>query len=249
MTRRSTPLATAAAVLLAVAVPAAGESPTIEDLLAHHAQALGGAERAAVKTLKLTGSFNFNGIDSPYTVYRQRPDRFRVEIEISVGTVISAFDGETAWSRSPDRSGNLQTRALEGDDRQSFLDENVDFDGPLVDSARKGHEVELVGETDVDGVNAYHLKLTLKSGNVQQWFLARDDYQAVRKITNAVHRSAGPYDRIWYLMEHQTSGGISLPHYVEREDRQHVRAYTVDKVEVGVDVDPALFAMPEVTPD
>ncbi len=110
-------------------------------------------------------------------------------------------------------------------------------------------EVELVGEADVDGVAAYHLKLTLKSGSVQQWYLSRDDYQAVRKVAVGVHRRAGPYDRIWYLMEHQSTGGITLPFYVEREDRQHVRAYTVDKVEVGVEIDPALFEMPEASPD
>ena len=241
---RSMSLVWAAVLPLAAAVPAAGETPAIEDLLARHAQAVGGAERAKVATLKVTGSYNFNGIDSPYTLYRQRPDRFRVEIETSRGTVISAFDGETAWSQSPDRSGVLQVREMEGEDRQRFLDENVDFDGPLVDCAKKGHAVELAGETDIDGVAAYHLKLTLKSGNVQQWFLGRDDYRAVRKITTAVHRRHGPYDRVWYLMEHETTGGVTLAHYVEREDRQHVRAYTVEKVEVGVDVDPALFKMP-----
>ncbi len=237
------------ALLLAAALPAAGETLAVEDLLTRHTEALGGAELAKLETLEVTGSFNFNGIDSPFTLYRQRPDRYRIEIETSVGTVISAFDGETAWSLRPDRSGVMQVRAMEGDDRQSFLDQNVDFDGPLVDCAKKGHKVELVGETDVDGVAAYHLKLSLKSGSVQHWFLARDDYRAVRKIATAVHRRAGPYDRTWYLMEHRSTGGVTLPFYVEREDRQHVRAYTVEKVEVGVDLDPAIFEMPEVTPD
>ncbi len=246
MMRRLTILAACAAVL---AVPAAGQSPAVEDILARHAEALGGAELAKVKTLKLTGSFNFNGIDSPFTVYRQRPDRYRIEIETQVGTVISAFDGKTAWSRSPDRAGVMQVREMEGDDRQSFLDEHADFDGPLVGSAKKGHQVELAGETDVDGVAAYHLKLSLKSGSVQQWFLAKDDYQAVHKITTGVHQRAGPYDRNWYLMEHRKTDGITMPFYVEREDRQHVRAYTVEEVEVGADVDPALFTMPEATPD
>ena len=233
-------------LLLIAAVSAFAEGPSVENILARYAEARGGAE---AKTLKLTGSFNFNGIDSPYTVYRQRPDRFRIEIETSRGTVTTAFDGETAWSRSPDRSGEIQTREMEGDDRQRFLDENVDFDGPLIDSAKKGHQVELVGETDVDGEAAYHLKLTLASGNVQQWYLSTDSYLPVHKITPAAHRRAGPYDRIWYLMEYETSAGITLPSYVEREDRQHVRAYTLEKVEVGVELDSALFAMPAAPAD
>lgn len=245
MTRRSTVcLARAAAILLAAAAPASAQTQAVEDILARHLEALGGAERARVQSMKVTGSFNFNGIDTPYTIYRQRPDRFRFETETERGLAISAFDGETTWSQAPDRSGAIQVRQLEGEDRQSLLDERADFDGPLVDCENKGHKVELAGETDVDGVAAYHLKLTLKSGSVQQWFISKDDHQAVRKVTSATHRRHGPYDRVYYLMEHRSTGGVSLPFYVEREDRQHVRAYSVDKVELDVEIDPAIFKMP-----
>ncbi len=242
LTIPATVLVGAAALLFAM--PTVAEPPSVDEVLARYAQARGGKALAEAQSMKLTGSFNFNGIDSPYTVYRQRPDRFRVEIETSRGMAITAYDGETAWSKAPDRSGEIQVRELEGDDRQRFLDENVDFDGPLVDPGKKGHKVELLGEVDVDGVAAHHLKVTLASGNVQQWYLATDDHRAVRRITPAEHRRHGPYDRVWYLMEHETTGGITLPFYVEREDRQHVRAYTLEKVEVGADIDPALFSMP-----
>ncbi len=40
-----------------------------------------------------------------------------------------------------------------------------------------------------------------------------------------------------------------MPFYVEREDRRHVRALTVEKAEIGVDLDPVLFEMPEAVPD
>ncbi len=236
----------------AIALPAAtaaGETPPIAEILARHAEALGGADRAAIGSMKVLGSFNFNGIDSPYTIYRQRPDRFRIEIETARGTVVTAFDGETAWSRSPDRSGEMRLRTMEGENRQSLIDETADFDDPLVDCEKKGHKVELAGEEDVDGVATYHLKLTLAGGGVQEWFLSKDDHQAVRKITTGVHRRAGPYQRVFYMMEHETTAGVSLPRYVEREDRQHVRAYTVEQVEVGAQIAPGLFEMPAAAPE
>ncbi len=246
--RREIMLSCLAAVsLLAATAAGAEENPEVDEILARHAEAMGGADSMRVQSLKIIGTFNFNGIDSPYTLYRQRPDRFRVEIETSSGTVINAFDGETAWSQGPDRSGEVRVRAMEGDDRQRFVEENADFDGPLVDCAKKGHKAELAGATDVDGVATYHLKLSLKSGNVQEWFLSQDDYTVVHKLTPAVHRT-GPYQRVWYLMEYQESGGVKLPAYVEREDRQHVRAYTIDKVEAGVELDEGLFVMPAPEP-
>ena len=246
--RFASSVACAVAIPIAAAASAADRPPAVEEILARHVEALGGAQLRDLRSLKVTGTFSFNGIDSPYVVYRQRPDRFRFEAETERGTIVSAFDGETVWSQRPASSGAQQVEVIEGEDRQRFLDDNVDFDGPLVDCEKKGHEVELVGETDLDGVAAYHLELTLASGNQQQWFLSKDDHQAIRKTTTVVHRRAGPYERVWYLMEHRETGGISLPRYIEREDRQHVRAYTVDEVEVGIEIDQQLFAMPDPAP-
>ena len=233
--------------LAALSAPAGGQPSAVhpvDEILARHARAVGAVELAKTKSLKVSGTFNFNGIDSPYTVYRLRPDRYRFEVETEVGLVVTAFDGETAWSTSPDRAGEMRVEAMEGTARQRFIDENVDFDGPLIDWHAKGHKAELAGEVEVDGAPAYQLNLTLASGSVHRWLLAKDDARALRKIAPATHRRHGPYDRTWYLMEHQTTGGITLPFYVEREDRQHVRAYIVETVEVGVEIDPALFRMP-----
>ncbi|MEM7351448.1 MAG: hypothetical protein AAF657_11620 [Acidobacteriota bacterium] len=237
-------LQAALGTLLLAVTPAVGETMPVGDILARHTEALGGAELEKVQTLKVTGTFNFNGIDSAYTIYRQRPDLYRLETTTSRGTFVSGYDGADVWSQGPDRSGAVQVRLIEGDDRQRFVDDNADFDSPLIHAAKKGHKVELVGAVDLDGTPVYHLKLTLASGSEQQWYLSRDDYLPVRKVITAMHRS-GPYDRVWYLMEHQKAGGITLPHYLEREDRQHVRAYTVDQVEVGAAIDESLFEMPD----
>ncbi len=67
---RSTTRFSCFVLCLAFALPAAAaaETPALAEILARHAEARGGAALAAAKTLKVTGSFNFNGIDSPYTL-------------------------------------------------------------------------------------------------------------------------------------------------------------------------------------
>ena len=235
-------------VLLCLLIPAllglplGAEEMTAETVMAKHLEALGGAEGLqGVKSLKITGVFNFNGIDSPFTLYKQRPNLYRMEVETSRGTSITAFDGSEGWTNAT-RSGEVE--AMDADRAARLLEEEADFDGPLLGAAEKGHGVELIGVETVDAGEAYHLRLTLKSGRVQEWWVSASDFTVAQKITTAVHRRAGEYQRIWYLMEYQRTEGALLPHYLEQEDRQHVRARTVEEVEVNPEIDPALFQRP-----
>ena len=55
-------LPTLLALLVVTGTPAFGEAPKVEDILARYAEALGGAELRKLQTLKVNGTFNFNGI-------------------------------------------------------------------------------------------------------------------------------------------------------------------------------------------
>lgn len=207
-------------------------------------EALGGAEALAeIKTLRITGVEMFNGIESPFEILRQRPDKFRLTLETERGPRVVATDGSTVWSQGRRRDGSNAPQVLEGDGASRMLEENADFDGPLIGFADKGHTLEYVGDAEVDGTPAVHLRLTLASGHVQDWYLDRERGLVLQKTTPQVHRS-GPYGRQWYFMEYQTVGGVAFPFYFEQEDRQHVRAMTVEAVEINPALDPSVFVLP-----
>lgn len=242
---RRLPQGIAASLLCLVAVSAsAASTPSIDQIVAGHIASLGGQEKLqAVETLKISGTQNFNGIDAKVTIYRQRPNLFRMEIEGERGLVIQAFDGKSGWSQGY-RRGTTGPTPMDEAETQILLDELADFDGPLIDHAAKGHTVEWVGETDVDGASAHHLRLTLASGKKQDWFLTQDSYTLVKKITPQIHSRAGEYQRIWYFLEYQEVEGLRFPFYQEREDRQHVRALTLDTVEIDPEIPAEMFRMP-----
>ena len=47
----------------------------------------------------------------------------------------------------------------------------ADFDGALINYKSKGTVIELVGKEKLGDKDVYHLKLTMKGGQVQHYFL------------------------------------------------------------------------------
>ncbi len=92
----------AAAPSTAPAVPAL----TVDEIVARHVEALGGAERlAAVRSLRLTGADVIGGgdfrIDAEWALLVARPGQVRSEVSLQGLTAIDAFDGKDGWSVQP----------------------------------------------------------------------------------------------------------------------------------------------------
>ena len=57
-----------------------------------------------------------------------------------------------------------------------------DFDGALVDYKAKGNTIELVGKEKLDTKDVYHLKVTMKGGQVQHYFLDADQRDRTQEV-------------------------------------------------------------------
>ena len=76
-----------------------------------------------------------------------------------------------------------------GEDDVRGLTEEADIDGPLVDSQAKGNKIEYLGHDQVDGDDAYKLKVTLKNGDIFTTTLTRTHISRSRSKSN--NSSAG----------------------------------------------------------
>jgi hypothetical protein len=126
--------------------------------------------------------------------------------------------------------------------------EDADFDGPLVDAAAKGNEIEYQGKQPVDGDDAYVLRVTLKNGDIMTYYLDPDtclEFRVDRSMfirgnvreTTTEFGSFKPVNGVLYAFSIQT-GPKAHP-----ESRQKI---ILEKVEVNVPLDDSLFAMPAV---
>src|SRR5579862_8697269 len=160
----------AAAVGLAVTAPAPAVAQSVDSVLARVATAFGGMGRLhTVRSKRLTGHISFDSVTSATLVVEQRrPDMIREEVTSQGQTVVRAFDGASAWTRS--LGGDTTVHVLSGDDVRNIAAEG-DFDGALIDSRVKGNRVELMGLDSVGSQPVYKLKVLLRSGYTDYYFV------------------------------------------------------------------------------
>jgi outer membrane lipoprotein-sorting protein len=243
-------LATAAAVALAWAPCALAQSANVDEMIARHVAARGGAEPLkAVKSVTMTGKMRPPGFDADFQFQETiaRPGNVRTDITLQGLTIVQAWDGQTGWQIQP-FSGRKDAERLSSDDTKS-LQEEADFEGALVDYKAKGNTVELMPDEDVDGAPAHVIRVKLKNGDEQTYYLDPDAMLTIRMVTKQTLRGAEQQSVTDYG-DYEKFEGVYFPLEIENgpKDQPNVRQrVTIDKVTLNATVDPATFAMPQGT--
>jgi hypothetical protein len=141
--------------------------------------------------------------------------------------------------------GKNDPEAMTGDDLKEIVDQADLIEGPLFNWKEKGHSVELLGEESLEGTPAWKLKLVKKNGETSTIWL---DKEAFLQIKSEAKRKRGDQE-----MELETSmgdykevGGLLFPFSSESKPKGAPQGFSfaLDKIELDVPVDDALFAMP-----
>jgi hypothetical protein len=239
-------------VAVALIAPAAftqempATAPTLDELVAKNIEAKGGAQAVhALQSLQRTGTMlvNEGKIRLAYTQTKKRPLEVRTEATLQGMTAVQAFDGKEGWKISPFQ-GRKDPERMSADDVKELM-EDAEMDGPLVDWKEKGSTLEYLGTEDVDGTQAYKIKVTRKNGDVNFVYLDPDHFLEIRILTQRVQQGAlvetetdlGDYEKI---------NGVFVPTSIDAgskgdSDKQKI---VIDKAEGNVPVDDSTFHFP-----
>ena len=224
----------------------ASPPPTVDQLVAKNIEAKGGAAAInAVKSLRLTGKLLVNNgqMQLAYAQTKKRPGEVRTEATLQGMTLVQAYDGKDGWKISPFQ-GRKDPEKLSADDCKSLV-EDAEIGGPLVDWKEKGSTVSYAGTEDVEGTEAYKLKVVRKNGDVSYVYLDPDHFLDIRILSQRVEQGAqievetdlGDYEKI---------DGVFFPFSIESgpknaPDKQKI---VLEKAEANVPVDDAVFHFP-----
>ena len=247
---RVVPVVAALAItaLTALAAPAPARAQTVDEIVARHIDARGGAAKlAAVKTVKMTRTVA-TGIGSTLkvTVYKKRPALMRLDQQSSAPgapMIPRGINAEGAWDvaqgkvvpRSPQLSA--EARDLDGD-----------FDGPLVDWRGKGHVVTFEGREPMPGGEALKLKVVMKSGLERFVYLDAKTYLD-RRHTGILNLPGNrQFDVVISFDGWRDVDGVKFPFDIteERTGKEPVVTlvtYT-ESIEINAPMDDALFNPP-----
>ncbi len=232
-------------VLLLLAPMSFASNPTVEDIIERHLEALGGAERwAAVRTMKITGTYEAFSAEAPFTIYRKRPDFYRFERTVITFGITSCYDGEQAWWVNPMMGPPGQKPAPIFKPQHKIALREKEFECVLFDYRKKGHQVTLEGKEAFEGQDHYKLKVVLADGPTETWFINSKTFLKTAMIGEGYEYGRKVVLDVFYD-DYRKVDGMVFPFYVEQEYHTRHRVFTLDKVELNIPIDETLFRMPE----
>ena len=237
------------AVLALCAGPLSAQSA--DSLIAKYIQASGGMARIqALQTLRRTGKFTGGGgFEAVVVQENRRPNSVREEFSIQGMTGINAYDGHNGWKIEP-WQGKRDPESLGEEEMHGILDD-ADFDGPLVDYQAKGNHVEFQGMEQIEGSDAYKLKVTRPNGDVSFYYLDTEYYLPIRIDTQRMIRGA-PQEFETSLGDYKQVAGVYLPFSSESGPKGSSSAdrskITYNSIEANVPLDDQRFARPGTRP-
>jgi outer membrane lipoprotein-sorting protein len=222
--------------LLAAAAVATLAAQSADDVVTQHLNAKGGLARLkAVSSIRQTSEMTRDGMTMSMVIMAKRPNLARQELTLQGKTIVQVFDGTTAWMTNP-FTGSSDPVALTGPEAD-LTREQATFDSPLVDYQARGTVVQLVGTEEAAGRKVHHLKVTTKSGRVQDVYIDAATGLESRVVTQTPQ---GPVDQ--QFSDFRDVEGVKMPFAIRT---QVGSVGTIDikvlKAEINPPLDDALF--------
>ena len=168
--------------ILTIATVGFTYAQTADEIVNKHIEAIGGTDAwKKVNSMVTTGTLKMQGAEIPISLTVLNGKGSRQDITAMGMNGYQIVTPTQGWKFMPFQ-GQKEVEPITADDLKEAQDE-LDVQGSLVDYKTKGHTVELLGTDDVDGVDAFKLKETLKSGKTQTIFIDPKTYYIIRVIS------------------------------------------------------------------
>ena len=200
------------------------------------------------KTQSMSGKLDAGGrqkVQLPFVLEMERSRKTRLELQFNGQTAVQVYDGTNGWKLRP---------FLNRNDVEPYTPEELkaasmqaELDGPLVDYAAKGTKVELEGVQQVEGHDAFNLKLTLKNGEVQHVWVGAQNFLDV-KVEGTPRRLDGRFHPVaTYLRDYRSVNGLMIPYVNETavEGVRQTEKILVEKVIVNPQLEDSHFSKPQ----
>jgi hypothetical protein len=182
---------------------------TADEVISKYIDAIGGkAKWLSLKSLKLEGQIEVQGITIPYTMQAIHEKASRMDAEYQGMKSIEIVTSQAGWAMNGFQ-GQSALQPMSQEDLKTKVD-NLDLQDQLIDYAPKGHKVEMLGKDEADGNEYYKLKLTTKAGNDKVYFIDTKTYLPY-KVENTMNVSGQEVKAEMKFLDYQTlENGIKM---------------------------------------
>jgi hypothetical protein len=156
--------------ILALVFAQFAQGQTVDEVINKHIEALGGKEKLSkIKNIVMEGSLNYQGTEIALTLTQIHNKLNRQDISVNGMRGFDMLTDKEGWAYMPFMG--QQKPEPKPAEEVKLNQADLDLAGPLVDYAAKGHKAALIGKESIEGKNCYHIKMTLASGKIVNFFI------------------------------------------------------------------------------
>ncbi|NOR73560.1 MAG: hypothetical protein GQ525_00215 [Draconibacterium sp.] len=216
------------------------QAQSLDDVLKKHFKAVGQEKLVAAQTFYMKAKISQMGMELPMEMRMERPNKFIVETEMQGQKMIQAFDGEKGWMIAPWIS--TEPQELAGEQLKQAM-EQADFEGELYNYEAKGHSVDFVGKVNVDGKEAYRIKLTAKDGSIKNYFIDAET-DLIFKVKAKVSAMGQEVEVEQKMSDYKDFGGVIMATKMESITALGNVSIIIEEFQVNQKFDEAIFKQP-----
>jgi hypothetical protein len=236
----------AAAWVFLYPADAAASSRKAEKIIKKYTRATGARKLSSIDGTKVNGRVQFMGREARFTLWVKRPGRSRLEMNVGGREIVQVYDGKTAWWINPFMGASSPTEMPA--DFAALLIRWSSIESPLVNYQRKRHRVLYRDEQALESGNAHRLEVRLAGGDIWDVYINSDSYLEVRRSYQQTFRGK-TMQADTHLSDYRDVDGIMAPRSIRGVgpggDPYHM---SLDQWMFGVEIDEALFRMPDEQP-
>jgi hypothetical protein len=239
--------------ILFIAGFATVQAQTADEILDTYFENTGGKDAwREVEGMRMTAKVNQGGVEIPLEIIQLKDGRQMTVISFQGQEIKqNVYDGEVLWNT------NMMTQKAERSDAETteiMKQEAADFPDPFLDYKEKGYTVEYMGKEDLNGTEAFKIKLTKKPitvdgeevENVDYYFFETENYVPI-----AVHseikqgQGKGMISEVTFS-DYQEVDGLYLPFAMTQGIKgQGGQPIALDTIELNPTVEDGAFDYPE----
>lgn len=216
------------------------QAQTLDQVLEKHYKATGQEKIAEVKTFYVKAKMSMMGMEMPMTIQMKKPDKFKIEMDVMGQKILQGFDGESGWMKNPMVGAGVTD--LKGADLKQAMNQ-ADLEGELYNYAKKGHSAELIGKVNLDGNEAYRVKLTNADESVKDYYIDGNTY-LITKVKAKVETMGQTIDIETKILDYKDIDGVKIGSKMEVSSPMGTQTMVMEEIKLNENMDDSIFARP-----
>jgi hypothetical protein len=218
-------------------------SQTADEVINKYISYIGGEKNwKEVKTMTISGVYNYVGVSFPFISYSKRPDLYKYVVTANGKSFTQAYDGKQGWRIDGFKDESDKTMLKDRKATGMANEADVELESPFINYREKGHTIKLEGIDTSVNHGAYKINLTRRNGDLETYFFSTKDFSLLKKKTLSTNDEMDKAPLDVEYSNYKLTGKIKTPHTIAHSTNgQPILKISVERIQLNLPVNDSIF--------